>query len=93
MANMRNPYLVDYAFRQLFSLPRSIYTFPTRERALVQEVRDGNTPEKVRGFYEALLRLRKEHDLLSELRRVEQPGPGNGLLRLAGFEVIIIGRF
>jgi hypothetical protein len=70
MANMRNPYLVDYAFRQMFSLPRSIYTFPVRERALVQEVRDGNTPEKVRRFYEALLRLRKEPDLLSELRRV-----------------------
>jgi hypothetical protein len=65
---MQDPYLVDYAFRQTFSIPRSIYTFPIRERVLAQEIRDGNAPEKVRRFYEALLRLRKDPDLLSELR-------------------------
>jgi Zn-dependent M16 (insulinase) family peptidase len=68
IANMQDPYLVDYAFRQTFSIPRSIYTFPIRERVLAQEIRDGNAPEKVRRFYEALLRLRKDPDLLSELR-------------------------
>jgi hypothetical protein len=33
-------------------------------------MRDGNTPEKVRQFYETLLKLRNEPDLLSELTRV-----------------------
>jgi hypothetical protein len=68
ISNLQDPYLVDYALRQMFSLPRSIYTFSIRERALAQEVRDGNTPEKVRRFYEALLRLRTDSNLLSELK-------------------------
>jgi hypothetical protein len=67
IANTKDPYLVDYALRQLFSLPRSIYTFSIRERAFAQEMRDGNTPEKVRRFYEALLKLRHDPALLSQL--------------------------
>lgn len=70
IANMRDKYLVDYALRQIFTTPRSIYTFSIREHVFAQEMRDGNTPEKVRQFYETLLKLRNEPDLLSELTRV-----------------------
>jgi hypothetical protein len=65
--NNRDPYQVDYALRQAFSIPRSLFTFSFRERALTQDIRDGNTPEKVRRFYEALLKLRQDPNLLSEI--------------------------
>lgn len=67
LSKLRDPYLVDYAFRQSFSVPRSIYSFSIRERVLAQEIRDGNTPEKARRFNSALLKLRNEPHLLEEM--------------------------
>jgi hypothetical protein len=68
ITNIKDPYLVDYALRQAFpASPRSSYTFSTREQLLTQDIHDGNTPEKVRSFYEALLRTRHEPNLLTEI--------------------------
>lgn len=73
---VQDPYMVDYALRQTFPmLPRSSNTFSLRARWLAQDIRDGNTPEKVRAFYQALLNLRRDPNLLSELT-----GAGKGSL-------------
>jgi hypothetical protein len=63
--------LIDYVLRQAYPMyPRSNYTFSVRERLLAQDLRDGNTPEKVRRFYESLLALRNYPNLLSEITQV-----------------------
>lgn len=69
LPDLSDPFLVDYVLRQTFSIPRSMSTFSQRGRALALDIRDGNTPEKIRRFSEAILRLRQEPDLLSELIR------------------------
>ncbi len=69
VSKLREPYLIDYALQQLFSIPRAIYNFPIREHVLVQEIRDGNTPEKMRQFYQSLLKLRNDPNLLPEITR------------------------
>ena len=65
--DLKDPLLVDYALRQTFSTPRSI--FPPSERAIAmsQDIRDGNGPETVRRFSQAILKLRQAPGLLSEL--------------------------
>jgi Zn-dependent M16 (insulinase) family peptidase len=61
--------LVDYALQQTFSLPRSLSTFSERGRGLANDIRDGNGPEKIRRFSTAILKLRADPNLLSELTR------------------------
>ena len=65
--NLHDPSLVDYALRQAFPLPRSVYTFSERGRLLARDIRDGNSPETVRRFSKAILRLRTDPNLLAEL--------------------------
>jgi Zn-dependent M16 (insulinase) family peptidase len=66
-SNLQDPLIVDYALRQTFSIPRSIYPPSTRGVAIAQDLRDGNDPETVRRFSEAILKLRQDPTLFSEL--------------------------
>lgn len=68
--NLRDTYLIDYALQETFPTPRSMLTFTERGRAIAQDIRDGNDPETVRRFSEAILKLRNEPNLLSELTSV-----------------------
>lgn len=68
--SIKDPHMVDYALRQAFPMfPRPTLPFSMREQMLVQDIRDGNSPEKVRRFYEGLGKLRNEPNLLSEMTR------------------------
>jgi Zn-dependent M16 (insulinase) family peptidase len=61
--------LIDYALQRTFSPPRSMLTFTERGRALAKDIRDGNDPAQVRRFSQAILKLRGEPNLLSELTK------------------------
>ena len=65
--SLKDPYLVDYALEQTFSVPRSISSFTDRGRGLAEDIFDGNPPWKIRRFSESLLKLRKDRNLLSEM--------------------------
>jgi Zn-dependent M16 (insulinase) family peptidase len=65
--NLRDPYLIDYALQETFPTPRSMLTFTERGRAIAKDIRDGNDPETVRRFSEAILKVRNEPNLLTEL--------------------------
>jgi Zn-dependent M16 (insulinase) family peptidase len=59
--------LIDYALQQTFLPPRSMSTFTERGRGIATDIRDGTDPAQVRRFSEAILKLRAEPNLLSEL--------------------------
>lgn len=65
--DFRDDMLLDYTLRQSLPLPRSTLSSTERGKALAQDIRDGNTPEKIRRFSEAVLRLRQDPNLFSEL--------------------------
>jgi hypothetical protein len=67
LAALRDPSLVDYALQETFPIPRSMSTFTDRGRGIAKDIRDGIDPAKVRRFSQAILRLRADPDLLSEL--------------------------
>jgi hypothetical protein len=67
---LHDEFLIDYALQQTFSVPRSMSTFSDRGKSLAQDIRDGNGPETVRRFSEAILKMRHDPDLLSELTSV-----------------------
>jgi hypothetical protein len=67
---LQDPRLVDYALSGTFSFSRSKSTSSVRGREMAHDLRDGNTPEKVRRFYEAILKLRREPDLMRALTDV-----------------------
>jgi hypothetical protein len=67
VGGLHDPSLVDYAFSYTFTFSRSGATFSERGKAAAQDIRDGNEPDKIRQFSEAVLKLRKKPDLLSEL--------------------------
>jgi len=69
VSELHDPTLVDYAFSYTFTFSRAAATFSERGQAIALDIRDGNEPEKIKRFSEAILRLRKEPDLLSELTR------------------------
>jgi Zn-dependent M16 (insulinase) family peptidase len=72
--------IVDHALSQTFSFSRSAATFSERGKAAAQDIRDGNEPEKIRRFSEAILKLRQEPDLLEELARAAPVSIGGVLL-------------
>jgi Zn-dependent M16 (insulinase) family peptidase len=78
--DLHDPSLVDYALRQIFSIPRSMSTFSQRGKAIALDIRDGNEPETIRRFSEAILKLRQDPDLLSELVRAVPASIGGVLL-------------
>src|SRR6266700_2656560 len=71
---LRDQSLVDYALQKSFPFPRSMSTFANRGKSLAWDIYDGNEPEKVRRFSEALLKLRENPKLLSE---ITQAGPSS----------------
>lgn len=68
-SSLDEPLLVDYALRETFSMPRSIYPPASRGIAIAQDLRDGNDPKRVSRFSQAILRLRQDPQLKSELLR------------------------
>lgn len=66
---LHDEFLIDYALQQTFSIPRSMSTFSERGKGLAQDIRDGNGPEIVRRFSEAILKMRHDPNLLPELTR------------------------
>jgi hypothetical protein len=67
LSRLRDPSLVDYALQEAFPIPRSMTTFTERGRGIARDIRDGINPAKVRQFSQAILKLRRDPDLLSEL--------------------------
>ncbi len=67
VSELKDPNLVDYALSNVFTFSRSNSSFSDRGKAAAQDIRDGNEPEKVRRFSEAILSLRQDPNLLSEL--------------------------
>lgn len=65
--SLKDPFLVDYALRQIFSIPRSMNTFSQRGWAMAQDLRNGNIPQEIRRFSESVLALRHYPRLLSRL--------------------------
>lgn len=70
VSHLQDPFIVDYALRATFAIPRSIYPPSRRGIALAQDLRDGNDPEKIRRFSEAVLKLRQDPNLFSELTKI-----------------------
>jgi Zn-dependent M16 (insulinase) family peptidase len=66
---LRDESLIDYALQRTFSPPRSMLAFSERGRAVAKDIRDGNDPAQVRRFSQAILKLRGEPNLLSELTK------------------------
>src|SRR5579872_2191406 len=62
--NLQDPFVVDYALRQTFAIPRSMNTFSQRGWAMAQDLRNGNTPEKIRRFSRSVLALKHDPRLL-----------------------------
>lgn len=62
--------LIDYALQQTFPPPRSMATFTERGIGIATDIRDGNDPAQVRRFSEAILKLRADPNLLSELTSI-----------------------
>jgi Zn-dependent M16 (insulinase) family peptidase len=63
----RDDSLVDYAIAQAFLGSRSGTRYEERGEAMAADLADGQTPEQVRRFREAILALRREPDLLGQL--------------------------
>lgn len=64
-----DPDLIDYALQNAFPIPRSMSTFSERGRGIAADIRDGNDPQTIRRFSQAILELRRDPKLLSELDR------------------------
>jgi hypothetical protein len=67
LSALHDPSLVDYALQETFPLPRSMSTFTERGSGIARDIRDGNDPDKLRRFSEAILKLRADPNLLSEM--------------------------
>jgi hypothetical protein len=52
---LKDPFLVEYALRQTFIVPRSMNNFSQRGWAMAQDIWNGNTPQKIRRFSESVL--------------------------------------
>jgi hypothetical protein len=66
--DFHDPSVVDYTLSYRFSFfSRAGLPFSERGKTIAQDIRDGNTPEKVKKFSEAILALRKDSNLFPEL--------------------------
>jgi Zn-dependent M16 (insulinase) family peptidase len=66
---LKDPWLVDYSLAQVFRISREPLGFPERAMAMMDNLKDGRTPERVRRFSKALLSLRGRPDLLAGLTK------------------------
>lgn len=73
IARLNDASLVDYALQKAFPLPRSMSTFADRGRGIARDIRDGNDPATVRRFYQGILKLRNEPNLLQEITDAALP--------------------
>ncbi len=78
-SDLDDSYVVDHVLSRTFSFSRSADTFAERGKAATQDIRDGNEPEKIRRFSEAILKLRRRQNLSQELVR-ELPDAIGGVL-------------
>src|SRR5262249_52007095 len=78
--NLRGQPLIDYALQRTLPHPRSMGTFANRGKSLAKDIYDGNEPEKVRHFSEAVLKLREDPNLLAEATQAGLPSIGAVLL-------------
>jgi Zn-dependent M16 (insulinase) family peptidase len=62
------PDLTDYAIAQVFGSSRSPDRYESRGEAMAADLADGYTPEVVRRYSEKVLQLRKQPNLLDELK-------------------------
>jgi Zn-dependent M16 (insulinase) family peptidase len=69
--------LLDYAVQKAFPVPRSMSTFTERGMGIAKDIRDGNDPTRISRFSQAILKLRSEPNLLTELNQefLESIGP------------------
>jgi hypothetical protein len=65
-----DPSLAEYAVAQAFAMIRSGGRYESRGEAQAADLADGLTPDKVNGFREAILELRKDPDLYNKLRKI-----------------------
>src|SRR5947209_337547 len=72
-SNLNDSFILDYALRQTFSVPRTVYTPSVRGIAIAQDLRDGNDPHTIRKIGRAILKLRHDPSLFSELTRAAVP--------------------
>jgi Zn-dependent M16 (insulinase) family peptidase len=66
-AEIHDPHLLDYLLSQMFSLSRETSTTSERGKEMAHDLRDGNGPDTIRRFSEAVQSLRKEPHLLESL--------------------------
>jgi hypothetical protein len=64
---LKDESLIDYALQRTFPIPRAMSTFTERGMGIAKDIRDGNDPAQERRFSQAILKLRAEPNLLSEL--------------------------
>lgn len=69
IGDLQDKSLVDYALHESFPLPRSMSTFSERGKALARDLRDGDTPQRIRRFSTSILQLREDPNLFQELTK------------------------
>jgi hypothetical protein len=65
-APIEQPSSIDYVLSQTFGT-WEMYSFSSRAAGLSRDLRDGDTPDKVRAYRRAILKLRKKPSLINDL--------------------------
>ena len=65
-ASIESPSSVDYVLAQMFGT-WEMFSFSSRAAGLARNLRDGLTPEKIRAYRKAVLKLRKKPSLVGDL--------------------------
>ena len=78
---LSNQSMLDYVLTQAFSYSRAMFSFTQRGRAMAADLRDGRDPEQVRHYAEALLKLREDPNLVTELIQAAPDATGRVLLK------------
>lgn len=79
--NLNDASLLDYTLQKAFPFQRSMSSFADRGKNFARDIYDGNEPAKVRRFSEAILKLRDDPGLMSEVTRSGLPSIGPVLLK------------
>lgn len=73
--------LIDYTIQRAFPFQRSLSSLADRGKNFARDIYNGNEPAKVRRFSEAILKLRDDPGLMSEVTRSGLPSIGPVLLK------------